>query len=221
MIKSLAQLIGNLVETVTKPRIYAPALAVTATIVFCIVIFIKDFTGNPYADFLSYEPLQYRQMTLRGDIHSNAERLFDVGMTAYAISNYKQAIKGLELAVAESSDSWKYWMYLGISYYLDHRPPEAINALTKADKLSKYAFKDEIRWYLYQSLLLNKDNVRADSLHNVLMSRGGKYASIAESQRTRINDFQKKERSENLALGVVYFFILTVLLIAWRKQSPC
>jgi len=127
----------------------------------------------------------------------------------------------LELAVAESSDSWKYWMYPGISYYLDHRPPEAINALTKADKLSKYAFKDEIRWYLYQSLLLNKDNVRADSLHNVLMSRGGKYASIAESQRTRINDFQKKERSENLALGVVYFFILTVLLIAWRKQSPC
>ncbi|MDP8240127.1 MAG: hypothetical protein P9X24_13645 [Candidatus Hatepunaea meridiana] len=87
----------------------------------------------------------------------------------------------------------------------------------KANELSKYTFKDEIQWYLHQASFLNEDKAGADSLYNSLKSRGGKYASLAESQQARINTFIKRERFEDLVLTIFYFFIIGVLIIIWRR----
>ena len=131
MTESIARFFRNLVENITKLRVYAPALAVVSTVIFCTVIFIKDFSGNPYIELLTFEPLHYRQMTLRGKIDNKSELLFFDGMMAYSDSNYKLAIDKLEAAVTQSPDSWKYWMYLGVSHYLERNPEQAVNALLK------------------------------------------------------------------------------------------
>ena len=109
-------------------------------------------------------------------------------MDFYNRGEYRRAAAILEKIVARQPDRWVSWLYLGISYYMERQPKPALKALTRADGLSKYALKSEIRWYLMQSYLLDRNPTAADSLRRQLSAMNSAYAVKADSLWSRISD---------------------------------
>jgi hypothetical protein len=58
--------------------------------------------------------------------------------------------------------------------------------------LSKYALKSEIRWYLMQSYLLDRNPTAADSLRRQLSAMNSAYAVKADSLWSRISDARSR-----------------------------
>jgi tetratricopeptide (TPR) repeat protein len=103
-------------------------------------------------EILNFEPFPMPAMVLRGkEDHDNYQKYW---REAYRKENYKIAIKYLKKVDKHSPDQWETLMFLGICLYIEKQPKPAVKALRKADELSGLSMKEEIRWYLAQSLLL-------------------------------------------------------------------
>jgi Flp pilus assembly protein TadD len=112
-------------------------------------------------------------------------------MEFYQKNNFKLAIGPLAKAVQEDSLEGRYWLYLGISYYLDHQAAQAATALTKAESLSDPAQRNRARWYLAQAYLLEQDTVRSMPLLQSLINEGFEYSEEADSLLIRIREMPK------------------------------
>jgi len=175
-----------------KPRIFVPAaVVVTASLLFVALLHHPE---NPYLPYLSFEKLPYRPQKLRGEMATEAERLFHEGMNNYLKNNYKSAIGNLKNAIEKDPDNGSWWLYLGVCYYLDHQGKQAIEALTGADTMTQHSLKIRSRWYLAQAYLLQGDTDRAIPLLEWIMGQRREYAAQAGSLLTITLPLIKGER---------------------------
>jgi len=166
-------------KTFGRPRIFVPAaVVVTALLLF---VTLLRHPENPYLTYLSFEKLPYRPQTLRGEMATEAERLFHEGMNDYLRGNYKGAIGSLRDAVTEAPDNGSWWLYLGVCYYLDHKGKRAIESLTRADALTQHSLKVRTRWYLAEAHLLQGDADKAIPLLEWISAQKMGYAAQADS----------------------------------------
>jgi len=179
------------VQSLRVPGEVIPALAVTALVLLLILLPTHPPQINPYAAWLSFEKAYYQPQNDRAPSNTTAESAFQQGMEFYQENNFKAAIGLLEKAGQEDSLDGRYWLYLGICYYLDHQAPQAVTALTKAELLSDPAQRNRARWYLAQAYLLEQDTVRSMPLLQSLVNEGFEYSEAADSLLIRIRDMSK------------------------------
>jgi tetratricopeptide (TPR) repeat protein len=139
---------------------------------------------NPYASFVIFEPLM--PLNLRGGTTSAGEKYFSEGMGDYTRGDYNSAVKNLNLAVRSAPDKAHWWLYLGVSYFLDHQPTLAVSALEKADILAPNTLKPAARWYLAQAYLLAAKPDKALPLLAWVSDQKADYASRADSLATAL-----------------------------------
>jgi len=146
---------------------------------------------NPYIAHLSFEKLSYQPMELRGEVSLEAKRVFEEGMSYYSVDDYSNAISRLRKAVKGAPDRVDWWLYLGVSYYLNRQPKRAIQALAKADSPTYATLQERARWYLAQAYLLRRDPQKADPLLEWIVAQDRMYASQADSLLRFLNGIGK------------------------------
>ena len=132
---------------------------------------------NPYLSYVRYDELPYQPLELRGTTTTEGKRFFDQGMRGYMRKDYATAIKNLKLAV-QSEPQAQWWLYLGVSHFMNHESTPAIRALEMADTLSSPFLKTTVRWYLAQAYLVEQKGDRAKPLlESVVASKSARSAS--------------------------------------------
>ena len=130
---------------------------------------------NEFLDWLTFEPLLIPEPVLRGEVKDkelvNLKRDW---ITSYKKKNYKIAIRYLKKINKKQPNQWETLLFLGVCSFLDHQPKPAVKALRRADELSVLSMKEEIRWYLAQSLLLKDEKEEAVRLLVWLQAQPGK-----------------------------------------------
>lgn len=186
--KNLRNQINRILDAIgglfTLPNIYKPALALATVSVLVVLLMRTDSADPSFESYMSFQPLPYPSGQLR-DVEdpdmSIAEIEFNAGMKAYIENDFHAASKHLKKAVKADPESWKYWAFLGSSYYLEKKPIHAIEALKRADSLTDLAFKGEINWLLMQSYLLDGDIAKADSILRIMKNANSAYVQKADS----------------------------------------
>jgi predicted Zn-dependent protease len=140
--------------------------------------------ANPYSSYVSFEPLV--PLMMRGGTTTAGERFFGDGMSDYSRGDYNSAAKNLTLAVRSAPDKAHWWLYLGVSYFLDRQPTLAVSALEKADMLAPNTLKPAARWYLAQAYLLAAKPDKALPLLAWISDQKAEYASHADSLATQV-----------------------------------
>ena len=176
------------VQGMHMPGEVIPALAGTALLLLLIFLPAHPPQVNPYSEWLSFEKAYYQPQNDRAPSNTAAEEAFQQGMEFYQKNNFRAAIALLGKAVQEDSLEGRFWLYLGISYYLDHQAAQAVTALTKAELLSEPAQRNRARWYLAQAYLLEQDTVRCIPLLKSLINEGFEYSEEADSLLIRIRE---------------------------------
>ncbi|HEX7344511.1 MAG TPA: hypothetical protein VF398_09610 [bacterium] len=179
------------VQGMRLPGEVIPALAATALILLLILLPTHPPQVNPYSAWLSFEKAYYQSVQDRAPGNAAAEAAFQKGMEFYQENNFKAAAGLLATAVQEDSLEGRYWLYLGISYYLDHQARRAVAALTKAESLSDPAQRNRARWYLAEAYLLQQDTVRSMPLLQSLVNEGYEYSEEADSLLIRVREMPK------------------------------
>jgi tetratricopeptide (TPR) repeat protein len=140
--------------------------------------------ANPYEPYISFEPLV--PLVLRGATSTAGEQYFNEGMGDYGRGNYNSAVKNLKLAVRTAPDQAHWWLYLGVSYFLDRQPVLAVSALERADFLASPELKPAARWYLAQAYLLAAKPDKALPMLAWVSDQKAEYATRADSLSTQI-----------------------------------
>ena len=173
--------ISEKIAWLSRPRVLVPA-GVIAGVLLMVLLLKHSEPDNAYLSMLSFDKFPCQELSTRAPAPTfSISPLFTAGMKAYTENDYGNATKILKEATQESPDKWDYWFYLGMSYYLDKQAEPAIAALLKADKLNQYALEVEIKWFLAQSYLLNKDSNSALVLLRWLEDKPGEYSSRANN----------------------------------------
>jgi cytochrome c-type biogenesis protein CcmH/NrfG len=137
---------------------------------------------SPYADYLEKSKLSYNGgLKLRGVAPIAGQEQFDEAMEFYATDHFDQAVRLLEQAVRKQPDSATWWMYLGVSYYMQRDATEAVNALEHANQLAQADLRPQIQWYLANARLLAGKRDPAKELLESLDQADGLYASEARN----------------------------------------
>ena len=117
---------------------------------------------SPFAnqmDKLSYPlipPFEGESEFLLRDLSLNeGEQHFTKGISEYSANKFGSAVSHLEKAVENRPNQGEWWLYLGVSCYLDGRYEQAIQALLKADSLISPLYKPHAKWFLAQAQLQN------------------------------------------------------------------
>ncbi len=161
-------------------RLLITAGVICAALVVIILFNSTPGSKNPYQSYLDSEKAPFLQIRLRGDKFSDAQQLFYEGMKEYRRDNFNGAIQHLEKAVDKTPDQGDWWLYLGVSYYLNHKSERAIEALTRADLLLENSQKWRARWFLTQAFLLSGDADKAVPLLKKISNRDDEYAEKAK-----------------------------------------
>ena len=130
---------------------------------------------------LNFEKLPYQAQEIRGEASSEGKQFFDSGMKQYIIGDYEGAVKKLKKAANLAPDNERYWLYLGVTYYLSRQPKLAVEALTRADTLAPSILKTKTGWYRAQAYLLAGDSSHAAPLLDRVKRENRDYASKADS----------------------------------------
>jgi tetratricopeptide (TPR) repeat protein len=179
-------LVSDIMDSILRPRIWAPSLAVVAVCLFFLLRPAQHEVQSPFLPKLSFNKLIYQPIETRGESMTEGKRHFDEGMSLYVHGDYESAIKSLRKAVKVSPDNDKFWLYLGVTYYLEHKPELAVDALTHADTLASSSFKTRTGWYRAQAYLLAGDSSRAVPLLDRVIHEQREYANEADTLLTRI-----------------------------------
>ncbi|TKJ36566.1 hypothetical protein CEE37_14900 [candidate division LCP-89 bacterium B3_LCP] len=182
------------IEDFRRAKVFVPATIVTIALVVFLIMRPGTQPENPYFAHLSFEKAPFKQMHVRSDIGTDAQLTFRKGMDEYLKGNFKGAIDYLENAVSASPDEGPWWLYLGISYYLDRQAKPAVKALTKAVSLTEYTLKSGAEWYLAQAFLLDGNADPAMPLLEGLAIQKRDYSEIAESLLEKVRPVAEKEK---------------------------
>ena len=148
---------------------------------------------NPYLHFVIYDELPYQPEETRSLAVTEGKKFFDEGMKSYVRKDYAGAIRSLKQAVrTESQDEW--WLYLGVSYFMNHETASAINALEKADTLSPLKLKTPARWYLAQAYLVDRKIDRAKPLLESIVASKNERSALADSLLAQIRAVAVRKR---------------------------
>jgi hypothetical protein len=173
------------------------ALTVVLLTIFTIVVVVpnvrmvrqvysKAAPANVYLPYVSYDELPYQPEEIRGLTRGPGDKFFEDGIACYQRKDYPGAARGLTLAVRHAPDRAHWWLYLGVSYFLQHQGKPAIEALKHADFLAHNELKIQARWYLAQSYLLDAKPTQALPLLAWIAEQKANYAPVADSLRTRL-----------------------------------
>ncbi len=163
-----------------RPKVLVPA-GVIVIVLLTMIVFRHLGPGNVYLSMLSFEKFPYQELSTRTQMTTpSMSPLFLEGIKFYNEDDYKRAAKILKEATQESPERWEYWFYLGVSYFLNKQPKPSIVALSEADRLNKFALEIEIKWFLAQANLLNKDPENALIYLHWIENKPGEYSSNAK-----------------------------------------
>jgi tetratricopeptide (TPR) repeat protein len=140
---------------------------------------------NPYLTYIRYDELPYQPIETRGITKTEGMKFFELGMKDYVQKNYAVAIKNLKLAVQSESQA-QWWLYLGVSHFMNHESAPAILALEKADTLSSPFLKMTARWYLAQAYLVEQKLDKAKPLLESVVASKTERSSLADSLLSKI-----------------------------------
>ena len=173
------QWIGRILDEISRPRVLVPVGAVTAVLIAFLILQSPPDADNPYIAHLVFQKIVYRPTQPRAPIGPEAQQLFASGMQAYREDNFKNAADLIAKALELEPTQGHWWLYLGISYYLDRQAAPAIEALVRADSLTEYTLRNTARWYLAQAHLLNNDAASARPVLDSLIEQNREYAQEA------------------------------------------
>ncbi|MFH1861447.1 MAG: tetratricopeptide repeat protein [bacterium] len=185
--EALRERFGRWAEVLKRPVIWMPA---AATVLILILVLPLSLSRNPYLPFLDYTKAPYDYATFRGpagQINAEARYTFERGMEEYARDNYKEAIRQLQKALQLAPEVSEYWLYLGVSHYLDRHPKAAIEALSRALLTKDEVIKSMSNWYLAQAYLSENHPEMALPLLEESVSQEGEYSALADTLLIRIN----------------------------------
>ena len=109
-------------------------------------------------------------------------------MRLYKKDDFQAAISNLEKATEIDSGQGKFWLYLGISYYLDRQPEPAIEALTKARQRLDTVQRNRALWFLAQAHLLDGDAESSIPILQALSHQQLEYAQEANNLLKKIRE---------------------------------
>lgn len=192
------QKITQILETLRRPRVLVPVVGFALVLVlsFYIILPVKQQIESPFETCLSFEKLPYQPIELRNGMANEAEQYYLNGMEDYLEDDYASAISKLRRAVRMQPDEGKWWLRLGVCYFLNRQPEPAIEALTKADELTQLSYKIRTRWYLAQSYLLKGDSENAVPLLEWVAAQDRTYADEANSSLKSIHTITQSKREK-------------------------
>ncbi len=182
----------RIVKELTRSRGMVPAMVMTTVLILLLILPPTPGTDNPYLPLLSFQKAPYRLGSLRGPAATEAQQSFESGMEKYLEDHFNEAVVHLREAVELNPDEGKFWLYLGISHYLNRQAEPAIEALTIADSLTEYSLSSRTRWYLAQAYLLADRDDDATPILVSLASQKRDYAQKADSLLTKIQSVSLK-----------------------------
>jgi tetratricopeptide (TPR) repeat protein len=189
---SFKNLLNSILESLTRPRIWAP-VAISAVCLFFVVLMQRHSTENPYLSMLTFEKSPYESLTTRSIESRQAEEIFSQGMQAYLKNDYSKAISKLKKAVELEPGNGRWWMFLGISEYMDRRALDAVSALSRADSLTEFDLNIETRWYLAQAHLLAKQEHQAIPILQGLVSQPNLHSVQAKILLDKLNRMNRQD----------------------------
>jgi tetratricopeptide (TPR) repeat protein len=146
--------------------------------------------GNPYDKIITKEPLPCEVGLTYRRVSPTTQEQFDQGMSDYSMKQYDAAIRKFRLALQQAPDEGLWWLYLGVSYYLDRRPDEAIAALNSVNEPAQSPFNAKAQWYKANALLMKRKPVEALSLLNWQIEQNTRYANDAKSLISKVKAIQ-------------------------------
>lgn len=185
--------ISDIIKGWGRPKELIPAAIVAMILILLLILPPVPRPENPYTSLLAFDKIPYRQMQLRTVPAAEGQQWFEAGMDEYLHDNFKGAISQLKRAVKNSPGDGTWWLYLGVSYYLDHQAQPAIEALTEADRLTEYSLKNRAQWYLAQAYLLAGQAEAAIPLLDSLAHRMMEYAPEADSLLMKVKSVAEKD----------------------------
>jgi len=186
--ESLWEKFYNSIRSNWFPKAGIPALAVAAAIVLILVLPKSRHPDNPYYKYLSFEKAPYLSLGDTRVKETEAHRFFSEGMQLYQKNDFQAVINNLEKAVQIDSSEGKFWLYLGISYYLKRRSEPAIAALIKAGQKLDTVQRNRALWYLAQAYLLDGDVESSVPILQSLSNQQLEYAKEANNLLKEIRE---------------------------------
>lgn len=188
---AVVRLIRELLGRLANPRAFIPAFTAVAVAVVVLAVLqlrtVRRSDVDHLMPYLTFEKLPYKYGNLRGEQETEALRFFQKGMIRYKEDDYEGAAEYLGKATEKIVDSGQWWLYLGVSYYLDRRGGEAVKALAQAERLTTGARNVQSRWYLAQSYILAGEAGRAIPLLKGIADQREGYAEEASSLLNRLD----------------------------------
>jgi hypothetical protein len=192
-VKSKTSVFGQLLKLwniLSRPIVWVPAAAATAVVLFLLLPTMQS--NNPYLPYLDFTKAPVNFSTLRQPAGPlpEAQNLFDLGMAAYGRDRYGRASSYLQKALKLAPDQKHWWLYLGISCYLDHHPQAAVEPLETALTGENKRLQAMARWYLAQAWLAQREAGKARPLLEEAIRQRDDYAVRADSLLARISEIK-------------------------------
>jgi tetratricopeptide (TPR) repeat protein len=188
--ESFGEKVQKFLGDLLQPRQLIPATALTAILIFFLAV-PKGPSPNPYLPLLTFEKAFYQDQVQRGATISDAESEFKAGMALYIQDDYSGAINHLSASVTADPTRGDYWLYLGISYFLDKQAGPAISALEHAQELCEPVLRNRALWYQSQAHLLAEEPESAATLLQLLVDQQLEYAAEAEALLAGIGEVSR------------------------------
>jgi len=176
-------------------RVIIPVGALIAGLIIFLILRPSIFNANPYLKYLSYEKpasisaskpqLSISPMFERGVVSQSAQ-WYSQGLQLLRDDKFTEAAENLKKAVDANPEKGRYWLNLGICYYLNHQSVPAIEALSKAQELTGDVFLNTSRWYLAQAYLQNNESTEAIQVLETLSSQKYEYSEEAKALLAKI-----------------------------------
>ena len=186
--ESIWERIYNFISRGWFPKAAIPALAVATAIVLILFLPRSPAPDNPYHKYLSFEKAPFLSLGDTRVMETEAQRFFNEGMRFYQRDDFVSAISNLEKTVGVDSTVGKFWLYLGISYYLNQQPEPAIDALAKAKQKLDTVERNRALWYLAQAYLLYGYAENSIPILHTLSRQRMEYAQEANNLLSKIRE---------------------------------
>ena len=176
----LERKISTIFDGIKRRKVLVPAFSLAAVLILALILIRKPTPENPYLDYLSFEKAAYVSLEEGRVTQSEAEDFFNEGMRYYVTDEFKGAITNLQKAAELDSSKSKAWLYLGISFYLDHQPVAAIKALQRAKEIADPVQENWATWYMAQAYILLRNPAQSIPLLKTLSDQKLEYSIEAD-----------------------------------------
>ncbi|MFQ6093963.1 MAG: tol-pal system YbgF family protein [bacterium] len=178
-----------------KPLIRVAVPVGVAVVIAVLLLNPFAHQSGEYGRLAQFEAPGYIARSLRGPgMDETVATLFEEGMAAYADGDFSKAIKKLSELTKSHSEFGEALFYLGISYLMENKIAQAIDALQKsAVLLEGYPLGEQSHWYLGMAYLRLKDKDKAIEQFQRVVDLNGAYKVSAERMIEKIEEIRRHE----------------------------